>query len=516
MTAPAPTSPRQVSPWLLIAGLLLCTLVWIGGVWLWGGLEASPQPLTDHDCVMPDGTILRIEALTVGPSSTLFYRSPAKPRNLSEFLSSLEDWAGGGGTQTLTREAAPRQIVVWMSRRDARTGRPLDFDWWAENVVLDADDREVSDARDEDIPILVGLSPGGGWGQTAHAPPLLADPTDSAWVLHSPLPIFRPKGTRLQFKVRNTAGDTVASFDLPHPDPTPFPEWTAEPLPTTISVGDLAVTLTGLRCGDEQPPAHGWWVEADTTFTWQGKPTTDWEPVSLWFVSPLGTSLKTSRQPFSQPEPGPLRLTTADAAGRRERVWKMSLTCATKPQVALADVERGTLAGIPLQPAGKAVAVDTSAKVNDCLVRVVGVGGSGTSAFELPSPSRAGSGMFGAHHIGLSAFGSSARCTISRTGTAASVQTVAPCPWVVLDAGAAGTHPAARIRAVDDQGREIRAELNGLDHGLVALFMQPEPDATSVTLEIAIPTPVVFETLVELPPPAPAAPAPSTDAPQRR
>jgi hypothetical protein len=124
-----------------------------------------------------------------------------------------------------------------MSRRDAKTDRPLDFRWWWENVVIDAAGNEIvriggpSPTRYDEMvrnglpyPTLNEPAEGGLGNQTASTTNLRATSQLSAWILSTPLPPFRPQGDRWQLRVKNASGDVVAEFDLPHPKPSVLPE----------------------------------------------------------------------------------------------------------------------------------------------------------------------------------------------------------------------------------------------------------------------------------------------------
>lgn len=194
--------------------LFVAVLAWLVAATV-SGLRAGSRPLTAYECRMPDGSILKIEALTTPDARgehTFTYRPPGPM-----FAVLLEWLSFGTGPEILARDTDPGQIVVWMSRRDAGAGRPLDFDWWAENVVIDAAGNEVSDSGGGQDPSLWGFGPDGQSGLSGD-PPLLADhATEHSWILASDLPPFRPKAARLELKVKNTAGEVVASFDVPLP-----------------------------------------------------------------------------------------------------------------------------------------------------------------------------------------------------------------------------------------------------------------------------------------------------------
>jgi len=503
--AAPPRRPRH--RWLVpILQVLLVLLAgaaaWFAAVRIYGPLNASP-PLSEYECRMPDGSILKIEALTTGAKPTFSSTPPADDLRARLFGSQPQVLTGNSST--------PQQIVVWMSRRDARTGAPLDFDWWAENVVVDAAGTEVSDA-DAEYPALTCFSPNGS-STRCGPPPLLADhASERNWLLRSRHPAFRPRGARLELNVKNTAGDVVASFDVPHPAPTPFPEWTAEPLPQTFTAGDLTVTVTGIRTGVD---GGTYWARPDAEFRWQGRPTTDWEVSAVRFESPLGTTVSSEPTNLLRSGTAAARATSEDSSLLRERVWRMSLICVRNEEAPFTADERGRLAGVTIPAAHAGRDVEHSLAAGDCELQLVAAGGSGTSTVTLPAPrfgilpgsSTFGMGPFDQH--------ASVKVTASSSGGVERVSFSSPVPWLLIDRAGVAADKAVSVRIHDDQGRLVPTHEEkpwDLSRDLFVLFFRPEPDATSLMLYATAQKPVVFEALVELPRPA----APSPTAPGKQ
>jgi hypothetical protein len=471
--------------------LLAALLAWFAAVRIYGPLGAA-RPLSEYECRMPDGSILRIEALTTGATG-FTYTPPADGLRARLFGASPQVIRGSPSN--------PDDIVVWMSRRDARTGEPLDFDWWAENVVVDAAGSEVSDA-DADLPSLTSFAEDGQ--STRYVPPpLLADHAgERNWLLCSPLPAFRPRGTRLELKVKNTAGDVVATFDVPHPAPRPFPEWTAKPLPQTFTDGDLAVTVTGIRTGVD---GGAYWARPDTVFRWQGRPTTDWELSAVRFASPLGTALNSESTSLLRSGTAANRATSGDSSLLRERTWQLSLTCVRNEEAAFTADERGRLEEIAVPAADKAERVDRSLAANGCDFVIVAAGGSGTSSVALHAP-RFGilPGVRSARGVSPFDQHASLHVTASRTGAGEQVAVRAPFPWLLVDRSGIAADKTARVRVRDAQGRDVPTHEECVEKHLSVLFLKPESGAKSLTLDVTVQKHVVFEALVELPRPVPA------------
>lgn len=216
MPATTPALRRDGRPWLPLVVFGIGVLGWVGGVLAYGLWLATPEPLTEYEQLMADGSILKIEAVTTGTAHTFKYHRPPS------FFQSLFPWWRPPPVP-LKDDGTPQQIVLWMSRRDAKTDRPLDFRWWRENVVIDAAGNEIVRIG-LPYPTLNGPSEGGLGNQTASFTNLRTTSQLSAWILSTPLPPFRPQGDRLKLRVKNAAGDVVAEFDLPHPKPSVLPE----------------------------------------------------------------------------------------------------------------------------------------------------------------------------------------------------------------------------------------------------------------------------------------------------
>src|SRR5436190_24362080 len=104
--------------------LLILAMAWLVPA------ESSP-----NERRLPDGSILRIEGVTLGTRHT--YNFGYAPRSRWFFWERKR--------QLLSAESGGSVVVVWMTRRDAETGRSLDFDWWNRSVVVDSLGGEVTD-----------------------------------------------------------------------------------------------------------------------------------------------------------------------------------------------------------------------------------------------------------------------------------------------------------------------------------------------------------------------------------
>ena len=507
---------RTASPWRWVAIAVAAVLAWVGAaVFLVDGPGAA-RPLTAFERRMPDGSILKVEALTVG-NGTGTYRGPA--------LGFDRYWRGytPRPCSISMRGGADREVTVWMSRRDGRTGRPLDFDWWRENVVVDAAGDEIS-SDEYRVTLLTEYAASGAYLSSFVSPPLRADHTKySAWLLGSRLPTFRPRDGRLAFAVKNTAGEVVAEFDLPHPDPRPVPEWKGGPLPQTFTAGDLSVTVTGVtksRGRTRYATRDVDFMQATMDLSWQGRPAADWHIESAAFVTPLGDEERCDAVPV-------------DAAGRasvplgdpewlqplfRERVWKMSLRCTRKPAATVAGVDRDSLAGIPLPAAGRAELPGRSLVVNGCAVDLIAVGGPGDTTCDVPGPPAALARIFSvgrdwgtAMHIVPNGENPAWQFESSGTSVRLGAHSVS-LPWLLVASQGGPADKVLHFRVRDDQGREVPHEAEVLGEstsGVWVVYLQPEADARAVTLDVMLQFPVVVEGYLEVPrPPGPEPPSP--------
>ncbi len=483
MTETASTPRRTLNPLFLVIVVPILMLMLLVGVVMLAQKFVTQQGLTESEVKLPDGSILKIEALTFGSAHNLSYQIPVM--GFGAFT--------GSGTRMLSASAGPKQVVVWMSRRHAESRQPLDFEWWQENVVVDAFDEELSDydLNHGSSTVLHQLSAHGHSMNYVNQRPLKCDRTSyTAWVIASALPVHRSKDDRIRLKVKNTDGKVVAEFNLPHPSPTAFPVWTAESLPRTFTSGDLEVTVKDLTTHGHEYRSNdrlttNYWANATAEFKWKGMPTNEWQQWAH-FKSPLGTTLGTS---------------SIDPT-KREKVWRMQLTCSKIATARFDAAETGTIKGLKLQKAEKSANSGLAETINGSTVEVVTIGGSGKQKFDLTSTRLGfGSGSYSSSN-GNYVFEKSVHWQFeSRGGGITNITVDSPFAWILLDRGASSVSKSFYVKVVDDQGREVKSELQGIQNNLSVLYLQPESDAKTVTLDIKVHSPVTFEAYVELPEP---------------
>jgi hypothetical protein len=76
MPATTPALRRDGRPWLPLVVFGIGVLGWVGGVLAYGLWFATPEPLTEYEQLMADGSILKIEAVTTGTAHTFTYHRP--------------------------------------------------------------------------------------------------------------------------------------------------------------------------------------------------------------------------------------------------------------------------------------------------------------------------------------------------------------------------------------------------------------------------------------------------------
>jgi len=482
MTDTTPVRRHTISPLLLVVAVPLAMLILMVGVLMLAQRYVTPQGLSEYECEMPDGSILKIEALTWGTAHHITYQRP----------SAGFSWMMGVGSAMLNANTSRNQVMVWMTRRHGQTGQPLDLEFWYENVVTDAFDDEISDRSAQNYyTTLHQLSAHGQSTSSTAERPLKCDRSMySSWVVASPLPPFRPKDDRLRLRVKNTEGKVVAEFNLAHPSPTPYPVWTAEALPKTFVSGDLEVTLNSIQSGGHEYLSNhqvvtSYWASTNAEFKWQGQPTKEWQQWAS-FTSPLGVGLGSEGV-------GPTD---------KEKVWQMQMTCTKLPNATFTEQERGSIKAIELQEAAKSSNVELSTPIDGGTLQVLTVAGAGKITFDLPSSRLAfGSGRYSSGH-GHFAFQKNVHWQFEgQAGGNSQITVDSPLPWILIDRGSGAGMKQFHFAVTDDQGREVKSEMQYLQNTLSVVYLQPAQDTKSVNLEIKAHTPIVFTANVELPEP---------------
>ncbi len=322
---PAQRAKRSINPWVLIFGTSIGGVVLIAVV-LWFLAWMAPEPqLGENERRLPDGSILKIEGVTWGQNHAIVYDySPSEPWRFWDHRK----------LPIIDFRNPPPVLRIWMSHRNGRSGRSLDFDWWGSSTVINSLGVEISDSNPQHRQI--GRS---GIKESAGRRPFRANHRDGdAWVVSSSFPAFRTDNGRFPLRVKNTSGEVVATFELTHPSPPPVKNWQAEELPATKSDGDLTVTLHRLQREFYSHPdgrkLKTWYFSPETTVTENGLPTNDWY-FGMSLDNPFGNN-------FSM-------LGTTVSAG--EPAWRVHLSGYRRENTEFPAAETWTLADVPLPPA---------------------------------------------------------------------------------------------------------------------------------------------------------------------
>ncbi len=239
---------------VILVGIVAALIFWV----------VPPPPPGSR---LPDGTVLRLLAVTHGPTNTFFpvgalerliYRfapadAPAHgihfgPINIAPVSPIVDFWRRQDGTV-----AYPDRAVLWLGHSVPSNGPPLPL----------PREKWFSDTR-----VTLANENGEEWEQRAGM--RQTRPTSVRglnWITDWDFTSFPRRGKKLRFRLyaRNKSNewDTLADFKFPNPCPGPYPEWKSSPLPARQTNGDLEVSLVGLVSGLEPCP----YVFGDRQFT---------------------------------------------------------------------------------------------------------------------------------------------------------------------------------------------------------------------------------------------------------
>jgi hypothetical protein len=332
---------------LTLAGLVALVVVLVGAIWT---LSAEPPPL--GVCRLPDGSVLRLDAVTVGPEHQ-FVMGRYGQRLLAALLPPGLT-GSSGATITTYHSINPPAIIFWTSRPGVPN--PMyGFGVASRTVVLDGHGNKVrAAARPIDIPVGFRFRPGPRKGLVKVA---------NEFVRGYALPAFPRRGRTVTLRIsgynpfwkwvplagrrhgrRAYSGPgkwvpnwvPVAEFTVPNPDPGPHPVWRPEPLPITKRSGDLDFTLSRL-VAEADPPSvapsfsmpevvfqvypHSW-TRADFRISRKGKPAPEWEAVGMTLSDASG-NVMTPALPVYYPQAGEAHFAFPSGLPPDEAAWKV-------------------------------------------------------------------------------------------------------------------------------------------------------------------------------------------------
>ena len=291
---------RPLPPWaLVIGGTLVFSLALalaLGILQFYGPVNRSAVRGLQEQ-TMPDGSVLVLEKVTVGTNHQFEWQ----PKQ------SFVDWLQriGRPRHTASAWAPGNAVVVWLSRREAGTDKPLDFDWWQRSVAVDDSGHEF----DDDNAGRNSFSGGSSSGLSGSRPfdPLSPGVYDLI-VAHSAIVPFRHSGNSFKLRLYNTSGAVVAEFHVPHVSPAALPVWKADAFPATKKIDDYDATLTGLTAtpievteGTRKVIRYS--LNPELAITREGRPTDDFGTREVTFEDPLGNTSYSWNPRLSRDEP---------------------------------------------------------------------------------------------------------------------------------------------------------------------------------------------------------------------
>lgn len=475
---------RQLHPWLFMLGvpiLAFISLVVIAVV----VAKFAPKPgvLRDaNDHLMTDGTILRIEKVSFGKTHDFEY-SGTGGSSWWDMLTGTRrsphpTWSGTGRDE----------LVLFMSRRHAVSGQPLDFDWWGENVAIDAHGDRVLDSSIAQM--IEFREHSSNSSSSGHQRPFKANHSQfDHWIVQSHLPPFRINGDTVPIEVKNSSGEVVAKFDIKHPAPPTFTTWTAELLPCTKSDGDLGVTIKNATIQNSGTYEQGnrtiqqLYLNPTIDLTWKGQPTTDWRQDWVQAVDPTGNSLQ-GWEGYSSP---------------REKVLKLNFSVTKHRDAKFDPAEQAAGPTISLPAAEKSVPQTDSVTIGGTTLRVLFAEGSGKTSNPAPTALIGGLGDYSSSYGG-NAFQKRSQFKINTRSGSGTMEIEGEFPRLLIEKhGLSGLH-RLYVHVRDDQGRVVPSEEQQTSLPELALFfLNPEPDAKSITLTWTVTAARSFEFYIEQP-----------------
>jgi hypothetical protein len=287
-------------------------------------LRLNPLGLTT---TMPDGTVITLDTVTYGREHHYepgHFRTAWLPHPFGDSAQSPRK----PSFDLVTESDA---LTFWMTRRDAKSGVYLNFDWWSHFELVDSHGcvffgnlRAVRHDRNA----------AGGFDSSNLAP--LA-PADATFIIASGATVSFPRRERLiELRLYDLAHNMVGKFSIPNPVYRNYPVWRAEPLPQTRREQDLAITLSDIQT--RLVPYR--WLQASvdlpiTSITWQafynGSISTQWEAASWTIGDATG-----NEQPLKPALPSPGLCPREDAWAVRGVLYQTAAAAAEEPSGAWA------------------------------------------------------------------------------------------------------------------------------------------------------------------------------------
>lgn len=513
-TKPITSAKRTVSPFMFIVMAFLagCAMlaVFVGVL---STIEPElPTSSALAEVVMPDGNILALEAVTYGTSHT-----HSVERNVPGF-----SFFSGASNYPISHSTPDNVIMVWLSKRNARTGKAMDFDWWTHCATVDSHgceirDREGYNHRDA----IHGYGSSGSGGGRPYSP-LSSHGGHQEYdtiIVRTALSPMRHDGDTFQLRVYDTSGKSVGEFTIKDPSPQngKYPKWKPQTLPITADAGDMKVTLNSVKnvIHEDRGSRNGVpYVRKRSRLQFQfsmeedGQPSHRWNSNSVTVSDAIGNSINPYDVSQLCTKESAWKLTAHFWRGTEEENFKDSELWRVKDVVPPAK--------------NKFKMLNQSTVVDGASVEVVAVGGPGKMTYR---------GLNTAHTGGYSSSGSvnsagkNHQYEVDRQngrGTPNTTTVTCDVPHVLLRWSTAHPHQRVdRLAATDGEGRPVRLDgphgggYNG-DTGVYFLTRpreaKTEDPIKKVNLLFAVQTAREAEFLVK--PPEPTPPEPRYYTPQ--
>ncbi len=346
------TAPSGRS-WVVFLSLGLATLL---GAGLW---VLIARPFLQRQA-MPDGSLMTLESVTEGKTHT-FLKVHGWGAALGAVLPSAAQQRLGG--QLIRHEGEREAVVFWITRRLKEPGRYFQI---RRVTLVDAAGREAE-----------------GPVRSVHND-VRPDQTSMAWEV----PVFPAERDtfRLRLYLRDMRTNQPHQVEFSAAAPVlsrPKPAGVApHPLPETVSRGDVAFTLTGLRTGvqekDWDRPAAAdepHYTVATYRITRGGRPVRGWRPISVRLEDGAGNR-HTPDKVLHDPEDEVLRLAFRGHLWPESGAWRLRVELRQDPS--RHPEARWALRGLPLPGSGETAPASQVTERWGLQLRALGIGAPGT------------------------------------------------------------------------------------------------------------------------------------------
>ncbi|HLK58836.1 MAG TPA: hypothetical protein VKU00_19845, partial [Chthonomonadaceae bacterium] len=181
---------------------------------------------------------------------------------------------------------------------------------------------------------------------------------------------FPRRSKSVTLRINDFTGNPLTELVVPNPAPTLYPLWTPEPLPDTKQAGDLAITLTALRCGKNGfgSGPNNYALVPEFRFALHGKLTEEWE-ISDWNNASVedvtGNISKTDTCELCPYEPA----------------WKFTTSFFRKNTAAFAPAETWTIKDVPMPGPGQLNTISRQTTQNGVTLEVKSIAGAGIYSY---------------------------------------------------------------------------------------------------------------------------------------